>query len=183
MQTPLQITLQNVPHSDALEARVRQDMARLEHFHPRITSCRVVIEESGKRHDQGRQFAVRIELRAPAHEEAVSTLQHHEDVYVALREAFHAVRRQLEDRVRIARGDVKRHAGPRHGRVARIDQNEGFGFIETDEGDEVYFSRDNVVNPPFEHLMPGMEVRFVEEPAGDGVQARRVSAGKHQFGA
>lgn len=183
MQTALQITLQNVPHSDALEARIRADVAKLEHFHPRLTSCRVAVEETQKHQQQGRQFAVHIEARAPGHEDAVSTLQHHEDVYVALRDAFHAVRRQLEDRVRMARGDVKRHAGPRHGRVARIDRNEGFGFIETDEGEEIYFSRDNVVSPPFEHLMPGVEVQFLEEPAGDGVQAKRVSAGKHHFGA
>ncbi|HUJ01440.1 MAG TPA: HPF/RaiA family ribosome-associated protein [Usitatibacter sp.] len=181
MQTPLQITLQNVPPSDALDARIRDDLARLEHFHPRITSCRVVVEEEQKHRQQGRQFAVRIEVRAPAHEDLVSTLQHHEDVYVALRDAFRAVRRQLEDRVREARGDVKCHAEPRHGRVARLDHNEGFGFIETDEGDEIYFSRDNVVSPPFEHLMPGTEVQFLEEAAGDGVQAKRVSAGKHRF--
>ncbi len=110
METPLQITLQNVPRSDALDARIREDAAKLEHFHPRITSCRVVVEEMQKHQEQGRQFAVRIEVRAPGHEDIVSTLQHHEDVYVALRDAFHAVRRQLEDRVREARGDVKRHA-------------------------------------------------------------------------
>jgi len=183
MQTPLQITLQNVPRSDALEAKIREDVAKLEHFHPRMTSCRVAVEETQKHHQQGRQFAVRIEARAPDHEDVVATLQHHEDVYIALRDAFHAMRRQLEDRVREARGDVKRHAEPRHGRVVRLDQNAGFGFIETDEGDEIYFSRDNVVSPAFEHLMTGTEVQFLEESAGEGVQAKRVSAGKHRFGA
>lgn len=111
MQTPLQITLQNVARSEALETKIREDAAKLEHFHARITSCRVVVEETQKHQQQGRQFAVRIEVRAPDHEDVVATLQHHEDVYVALREAFHAVRRQLEDRVRLARGDVKRKSG------------------------------------------------------------------------
>jgi len=181
MQIPVQITMQNVPRSEALETRIREAAAKLEQFHPRITSCRVIVDETQKHHLQGRQFRVRVDVRAPGHEEAVSTLHHHEDVYVAVRDAFDSVRRQLEDEVREARGDVKLHARARHGTVARLDVNEGFGFIATDEGDEVYFSRENVVQPAFEHLAPGTEVQFVEEPAGEGMQAKRVSAGKHHF--
>ncbi|HSN21810.1 MAG TPA: HPF/RaiA family ribosome-associated protein [Usitatibacter sp.] len=183
METPLQITIQNVPRSDALEARIRESAAKLELFHPRITSCRVAVDELQKHPHQGRQFRVRVEVHAPGREHVVATLQHHEDVYVALRDAFDAARRQLQDEVREARGDVKRHAEPRHGRVARLDAEQGFGFIETDEGDEVYFSRENVVSPSFDRLEPGTEVQFIEEAAGEGVQARRVSAGKHRFGA
>lgn len=89
--------MQNVPHSDALEARIRESAAKLEQFHPRITSCRVAVDEVDKHHRQGREFRVRVEVRAPGHEEAVSTLHHHEDVYVALRDAFDAVRRQLQE--------------------------------------------------------------------------------------
>ena len=182
MQTPLQVTFQNVPRSEALESRIRDDVAKLELFHPRITSCRVVVDEAQKHQAQGRQFRVHVEVRAPGHEQAVATLHHHEDVYVAVRDAFDAVRRQLQEEVREARGDVKHHAEPRHGRVARLDPTSGFGFIETEEGEEIYFSRDNVVSPPFEHLVPGTEVQFLEEAAGEGVQAKRVSAGKHRFG-
>jgi ribosomal subunit interface protein len=181
METPLQITMQNVPRSEALEARIRESAGKLEQFHPRITSCRVAVDEIDKHHRQGREYRVRVEVHAPGHEKAISTLHHHEDVYVALRDAFDSARRQLEDRVREARGDVKRHARARHGRVARLDATEGFGFIETDDGDEVYFSRDNVVSPAFASLEPGTEVQFIEEPAGEGVQAKRVSAGKHHF--
>jgi len=100
MQTPLQITMQNVPRSEALEARIRESAAKLEKFHPRITSCRVAVDEVDKHHHQGRQFRVRVEVRAPGHEQAVSTLHHHEDVFVAVRDAFDSARRQLEDEVR-----------------------------------------------------------------------------------
>lgn len=181
MEVPLQITMRNVPHSDALEARIRESAAKLELFHPRITSCRVTIDQPERHHHQGRQFGVRIDVRAPGHEEVVSTLKHHEDVYVALRDAFDSARRQLEDVVREARGDVKVHSRPGHGTVARLDLDEGFGFIQTDDGRELYFTRDNVVHPLFEHLEPGTEVQFIEELAGEGVQAKRVSAGKHHF--
>jgi cold shock CspA family protein len=91
------------------------------------------------------------------------------------------VRRQLEEEVREARGDVKIHARPLHGKVARLDDIEGFGFIEADDGRELYFSRDNVLHPAFEQLRPGTEVQFIEETAGEGVQAKRVTAGKHHF--
>ncbi len=179
MQVPLQITVQNMPRSEALDAHIRESAAKLEQFHPRITSCRVAVDESDRHHHQGRQFRVKVEVRAPDREQAVSTLHHHEDVYVALRDAFDSVRRQLEDVVREARGDVKAHAQTRYGRVARLDVEQGFGFIETEDGRDLYFSRENVLHPLFEHLQPGTEVQFIEEPAGEGMQAKRVSVGKH----
>jgi ribosomal subunit interface protein len=183
MQIPLQIVVQNIPRSDALEARIRESAGKLEQFHPRITSCRVAIDELDRHHHQGRQFRVKVEVRAPGHEEAVSTLHHHEDVYVALRDAFDSARRQLEEMVREGRGEVKVHPPVRHGKVARLDVEQGFGFIESEDGRDVYFSRENVLSPPFDHLEPGTEVQFIEEPAGEGMQAKRVSAGKHHVGA
>jgi cold shock CspA family protein len=98
---------------------------------------------------------------------------------VALRDAFAAVRRRLEDVAREARGEVKAHDVPGHGTVARVFDEEGVGFIETPDGRELYFSRDNVVHPTFEQLDPGTEVQFIEEVAAEGAQAKRVSAGKH----
>jgi len=113
METELHIALHNMPRSEALEARIREDVAKLELVHPRLISCRVAVEQVDKHHHQGRQFAVKVEVRAPGHEQAVSTHHHHEDVYVAVRDAFDSARRQLEDKVRVARGDVKVHAEPR----------------------------------------------------------------------
>ena len=97
MEGSLQITMQNVPPSEALEARIRQSAAKLEHAHPSITHCRVAVDEVDKHHRQGREFRVRVEVRARGHEEAVSTFHHSDDVYVALRDAFLSVRRQLRE--------------------------------------------------------------------------------------
>ena len=140
MQVPLQITIRNMQHSDALEAHIRDKVVKLAEFHPRITSCRVTVEESGKHHRQGRQFQVRVDVRVPQHE-LVATRDQHEDVYVALRDAFDATKRQLEELVREQRGDVKVHELPQHGKVARLLADEGYGFIETADGRELYFSR------------------------------------------
>jgi ribosomal subunit interface protein len=109
MQVPLRIVVRNMPRSDALEARIREKVAEFERFHPRITSCRVTVNESRKHHRQGRQFEVQIDLRVPGRAEIVSNRHHDEDVYVALRDALASVTRQLEEVVREKRGDVKSH--------------------------------------------------------------------------
>ena len=181
MQTPVQITFHNVPHSDALEAHIREKTEKLEEFHPRITSCRVTVEEQRMHHQQGRHFSINIDVRVPGKKEIVVNRKHDEDVYVALRDAFDAVRRQIEDVAREKRGDVKEHAVPQHGKIARILADEGYGFIETPDGRELYFSRENVVHPSFDELGSGVEVQFIEEMAAEGPQAKRVSVGKHHF--
>jgi ribosomal subunit interface protein len=178
MQMPIQSTFPDVPRSDALEAHIRQKAEKLEEFHSRITSCRVTVEEMHKHHHQGRHFRVRIDLRVPG-KEIVANRDHHEDVYVALRDAFDAVKRQLEEVAREMRGDVKAHVVSQHGKVARLFTDEGYGFIETADGRELYFSRENVVHPTFDQLTPGSEVQFIEEMAAEGPQAKRISVGKH----
>ncbi len=109
MQTPVQITVRDMPHSEALDARIHEKAARLAEFHPNITSCRVVVEEVGKQHRQGRGFSVSIDVRVPGKELVAS--KSGDDVYVALREAFDAIKRQIEDHLRVQRGFVKAHAG------------------------------------------------------------------------
>ena len=44
MQVPLQITLRNIPHSDALEQRIRDKAAKLEPLNLRITSFGITVE-------------------------------------------------------------------------------------------------------------------------------------------
>ena len=90
---------------------MRESVAKLEEFHPGIVSCRVTIEESHKHQRHGRQFQVRIDTRVPGRE-LVASHDHDEDVYVALRDACLAMRRQLEEAARTARGDVKSHSMP-----------------------------------------------------------------------
>jgi ribosomal subunit interface protein len=106
MQIPLQITLRGIGQSDAIEAVIREKAAKLDQFHPRIMSCAVVVEVPGKHQHKGKEFVVRIDLKIPGEEIAVNR-DHHEDIYVALRDAFDAVRRQLEDAVKRQRDELK----------------------------------------------------------------------------
>jgi len=108
MLTPLQISLHGIAPSDALRQAIREKASKLEHYYDRMTGCRVVLALEGRHKRQGKQFVVHISLKVPGSEIAV-TREHDEDVQVALREAFDAARRQLEDYAREKRGDVKRH--------------------------------------------------------------------------
>lgn len=108
MQIPLQITIRDIEHSDALETHIRDKADKLEEFFDRITSCRVVVDMPHKHHHQGKQFKVRIDIGVPGSEIVVNR-DHAEDVYVALRDAFDSAKRQLEDYARKMRGDIKIH--------------------------------------------------------------------------
>lgn len=110
MEVPLQITVRDFPQSEALDARIREKAGKLCEFNPRITSCRVTVEELHKHHQQGRHFQVSLDVRVPGREIVVNRA-HHEDVYVALRDAFDAAKRQLEEIARVKRGDVKARGG------------------------------------------------------------------------
>ncbi len=179
MRIPLQITLHGIEHSDALYNAIREKAAKLDRYYDRIMSCRVVLELAGRHKRHGKQFTVRLDLKVPGGEIAV-THEHDEDLQIALRDAFDAARRRLEDYARGQRGDVKHHPTELTGRIQRLDAAQGIGFIATAEGGEYYFSRDNVVSPAFESLFVGEAVHFIEDAGAEGLQAKRVSAhGKH----
>jgi ribosomal subunit interface protein len=175
MQIPLKITLRHMSQSEALETRIRSKVAKLEEFHPNVTGCTVTIEEQRRHQQQGRWFNVRVVARVPDHEIVVNR-DHDEDPYVALRDAFDAVKRRLEDLARLQRGEVKTHPELLRGAVARLFADEDYGFIATDDGNEYYFSRKNVIEPSFDQLLKGMQVQFIPEPAAEGMQAKRVTA-------
>ena len=108
MQIPLQITIRDMPASAALEDHIREKAAKLELFYPPLMGCRVVIELPHKHKHQGKLFNVRIDLTVPGSEIVINRDQS-EDIYVALRDAFDAAKRKLEDYGRRQRGDVKTH--------------------------------------------------------------------------
>ncbi len=188
MKTPLEITFRNLDHSDAVEARVREKAAKLEQAFDRITSCRVTIEAVNRQHTKGNLFQVHIEIGVPGKQVMVdrsSGKNHaHEDIYVALRDAFNAARRRLEDHSRRKSGRVKSHEVPPHGKVARLFPYEGYGFIETPDGGEIYFHQNSLVDAEFDKLQEGQKVRYVvaEGESDKGPQASTVKLiGKHNL--
>ncbi|HZY31178.1 MAG TPA: HPF/RaiA family ribosome-associated protein, partial [Candidatus Methylomirabilis sp.] len=115
MQLPLEVTLRDISPSEAIEAYIQERAARLELFYDRIMSCRVVVEAPVRHHRKGGPYKVRIDLTVPG-DELVINRQVDEDLYVAIRDAFHAARRRLEDHARRQRGAVKVHEASPHAR-------------------------------------------------------------------
>lgn len=123
------ITLRGIDHSDTLENEVRKRIDTLARYYGAITSCHVVVERAQRHHERGNRFHVRIDLTVPGDEIAVAhegslhatakDLQYdknvprtepgpeHQHAFVAIREAFDAMRRRLQDYARRQRGDVK----------------------------------------------------------------------------
>jgi cold shock CspA family protein len=176
MQVPVRITFKNLDPSPALEADVRERVDQLEKFYPRLTGCHVVIEAPHRHHRQGRHYHVHIDLTAPGAEIVAgrSPPEHgaHEDPYVAVRDAFRAARRELMDLARKQRGQTKLHEPPASGTVVYVSR-EGYGFIASDDGREIYFHANSVLDD-FDTLDLGQRVRFVEESGDKGPQASTV---------
>lgn len=111
---PTDLTFRDLEPSDALRSVVLERVARLERFSADILSCAVVIGRSEHRHRQGNRFDVRVRLKMRGHDvEAGNTPAddtRHEDAYVAVGDAFDALRRRVQDYARRRRGEVKAHA-------------------------------------------------------------------------
>ena len=172
--------------SEALEAKIHEKVNRLEKFAGHITSCRVTVDQSHKRHHQGKLFSVTVDITLPGKEIVITRhtdANHaHEDVYVALRDSFDSARRKLEDYVRKIRGKVKLHQTPPHGRIKELFPYEDYGVIETADGREIYFHRNSVIDEDFNKLTEGASVHFNEELGENGPQASTVHVeGKHHI--
>lgn len=178
MQLPLQITFRHMEPSAAVEARVRERAGKLDQIFGHIMACRVVIEAPHRHHHQGTLYEVRVDVTVPGGELAASRdagRNHaHEDVHVAVRDAFDAIERQLEDHARRERQEVKTHEAVPHGRISELVPAEDYGRILTPEGRELYFHRHSVVDGNFDRLVVGDEVHFSEELGEQGPQASTV---------
>jgi ribosomal subunit interface protein len=183
MQTPLQIAFNGMDRSEAVRELIEEKVAWLERFHDRITGCRVVIEAPHRHHRRGNQYQVRIDLTVPGGEVVVnrepSQRTAFKDLGVAIQHAFEAARRQLEEHIRRLRKEVKSHEPASRARVSRLFPEEGYGFLTTADGREVYFHQ-NAVLGDFAQLQVGAEVTFVEEAGDKGPQASTIHpVGRH----
>jgi len=188
MDIPLKVEFRNMDRSDAVEARVRERAQKLERFFDHIIGCRVAVEAPHRHHNKGNHYHVRIVIEVPGRDIVVShdpgDRNAHSDVYVAVRDAFAAAQRQVEDYVRKLKGQVKAHEAPPSGRVLRVFPEEGYGFIELSDGQEVYFHRNAVIDNGFDHLRAGTAVRveYVLGESAEGAQATTVRAFAKQGG-
>jgi cold shock CspA family protein len=201
MIDPVQLTFRDIDRYPEAEQWVLDEAAKLDRFYAKIISCRVVIEMPHRRREWGNPYHVTIELSVPGKElvsnhepslhgaarqikqrkqskqlEIESTFK---DLHLAIRDAFKAAKRQLQDYVREQRRELKLHDSPPHARVSKLFAREGYGFITTPNGREIYFHKSSVLNNGFDQLRVGSEVNFAEEDGDKGPQASTVKPTRH----
>lgn len=180
MELPLNVTFRGMESSPAIETDIARYMEKLERRFGRIMSCRVVVQAPHKRQQKGRLYRVSVDLKVPGREIAANSTgpkdHAHEDMHVAIRDAFEAVERRLQDHARKAQGATKVKEVPLHGRIAQLIAEEDYGFIRTSDGRDVYFHKNAIVDGAFEKLETGQEVRLViaEGEGEKGPQASTV---------
>lgn len=178
MRLPIQVTFRDVEESPAVRRLILAEAEKLDQFFPRIMGCRVLVESPHRRHHKGRLYHVRIDLTIPGKELVVrrDPAEHapHTDLYLAIENAFHEMRRQLQDYVRIRRGQEKYHDPLPRGKVMKLFPYEEYGFLEGVDKGEVYFHKNSVLNNAFGRLTVGSEIRFHEEMGEQGPQASTV---------
>lgn len=175
MKLALQITARDLPLTDAIDAAIRSKAQKLTHFFDRIISCRVVVHAPHRHHHKGKSYHVDIDIHVPGAELIVKR-EPHEDLYVAIRDAFDAARRQLQSYARRLRHEVKTHEAELPAHISQLHEEQGYGFITTHEGREIYFHRNSVAHGRFEKLRVGAAVRYAEAQGEQGPQASTLSA-------
>lgn len=178
MQIPLTITYRHMTHSEALDAHIQGEAQKLEKFFERITRCRVTIEQPHLHRAKGRHFRVLVDVTMPGKEIVVGRdpAEHFqfEDPYMAVSESFAEVRRQMQDAARRRKARAERgRVSPLRGMVSRLEGDHG--FIQTEDGREIYFHQNSVLNGGFEKMEVGAKVRFQEEQGDNGPQASTVA--------
>jgi len=196
MQLTPTMTFRGVRRSDRVEAEVTERLHKLETYYHGIMGCHVLLELVQRHHEAGNRYHVRIDLTVPGEEIVVSheaslhatdqdihlakaTKQDEAEperkhALVAVHEAFDIARRQLQDYARRQRGTVKAAVKQAQGRISQLFPVDEYGYIEAEDGHEVYFQKSSVLKDAFDQLTVGATVSFVEEPGDKGPQASTV---------
>lgn len=175
MEVPLTIDTHHASIPPELEDHIRRKAASLERYYQPIIRCRVTVEGPGRHHRNGGPYDVRVDLTVPDADLRINH-QKDEDLAVAVREALDAAKRQLQDHARLQRHDTKLHEPQPRARVTELCPEEGYGFLETPDGREIYFHENSVLGSGFEGLGIGTEVRFIEVLGEKGPQASTVES-------
>lgn len=180
MQVPVEITFRSVERTDALDQLIRDQAARLERFHDRITSCHVAVEQPQEHLSSGRQWRVRLDITIPRGNEIVVRKEPgkgdmHEQLATVIKDSFDAAERQIKELHDKQRGEFKHDAEETSvGIVTKILKDEGYGFITDPSEQEIYFHRNAVLGDEFDRIAEGTAVWYQTEVGEKGLQATSV---------
>ncbi len=175
MKLPLEISARDVRINDETEELIRDKALKLDRFYDQIIGCRVKVDMPHRSQRSGIMYNVRIDITVPGGELIVKR-EPDQDLHVAIVNSFETARRRVTEYAEKQRGGVKTHFEKPVARVVRIFPEQGYGFLMTPEGREVYFHKNAVLDGKFEALKVGTEVTFIEQSGDKGAQASSVSA-------
>lgn len=179
MQIPLQIDFRGVDGTSEAEALIREKATKLDRYQRRIVSIRVMVEMPHKHHKAGNQYRIKLEIHIPGDVIVVDRESarnvNYEQLGPAVRDVFETASRLLEEhQTRSKNRSAAENSKPLHAKVVRLFPDQGYGFIQSLDGREIYFHENSVVNSSFDQLKEGIEVRFAEEEGNKGPQASSV---------
>lgn len=158
MKIPMQITFHGLPHSQEIESKVTEAAEKLHRIYAEIVSCRVVVDFANRRHKKGNIYRIHVDLSVPGTELNVGResgdKDTHKDVLVAIRDAFNAMERQLQEYAKERRGEVKRGGPAPHGRVSELLREDSTEF-EGRNGRPSYPHQHSVLDDSFDKPMNG----------------------------
>lgn len=179
METPAEVTFKDIDHSDAIETRIRERVEKLEAMSPEILRCQVWVRAPHRRH-KGTEYVIDISLQMPGatlHIDRRPGDDHaHTDIYVAIRDAFNAMERQLRKWQDQHKGRPEFHEAPLQGKIVAMNGYTDSGQISTTDGRLVYFHRNSVANNGYDDLNEGdtVELTVDTKDADEGPHASIV---------
>lgn len=173
MKLPLEISARNVNVSAATEELIREKTEKLDKLYDKIIGCRVTVDIPHRSQRSGILYNVRIDISVPGREIVVRR-EPDEDLHAAVLGSFDIAQRRLKEFSEKQRGEVKYHEERPVARVSKLFPEEGYGFLVTPEGREVYFHENALLNGKFKELEVGVSVSFVEKEGEKGAQASSV---------
>ena len=109
MTNEFQVLFHNIVQTDALAQAVQKRINKLERYSDQILSGRVVLDAPHNNHYKGKVFSVGIEIHTSLKEIIINQGKQnnhaHEDLYIAIRDAFNAAERQLKSITKKHRAD------------------------------------------------------------------------------
>jgi cold shock CspA family protein len=180
MQIPIEISFRGVERTAALETLIHEQAAKLEQVCDHLTSVRISVEKPQENLSTGNPYRVRVIARVPPGHELVASRDPgngdmHDPLDKVIREAFHALWRQVKEVKQRQRGEMKKHpAQDAAGIVTKLFKADGYGFILAPEGHEIYFHQNSVLHGDFDRLAVGVGVRYLEVSGDEGPQASTV---------
>jgi cold shock CspA family protein len=175
----LEMSFRNVEKTAAVEELIKEKVAKLERVYEELVSCRISVERPQQHQRMGNPYRIRISMGIRG-KELVTTREStegdmHDLLPTVLRDTFRAAQRQLK--AHSERRKAKRKLHPQQevmAVVTRLFREEGYGFLSSLDGREIYFHRNSVLHDDFDRLHVGTGVRFSEEMGEEGPQASSV---------